>query len=289
MLALGVFAAVFIALTVGSYTRESATVDEPQHLTAGYTALRLRDYRIDPEHPPFLRMWAALPLLAMPDVQLDTNTFSWGAELGLGLQPPVPLPTQQCRPFNVYRARFMTVVLGIVLGVLVFFWAQELFNFWTAVTILALYSLEPNILAHSRLVTTDLGVTCFILGTLYFLWRLTRMFSLGNAAGLAVFFSLAQISKFSALTLGPIVLAVLFLHALCGGAWQYRFGNRGVFGSFGRKTLVIVAVVLALAVTSMWRCGRSTAFTTDRQSQTVILRSCKITPGIFESCRLFLP
>ena len=50
------FAAVFMALTVGSYTQKPAIVDEPQHLTAGYTALRLRDYRIDPEHPPFLRL-----------------------------------------------------------------------------------------------------------------------------------------------------------------------------------------------------------------------------------------
>ena len=62
-LVLCVFAVVFIALTVGSYTQKSATADEPQHLTAGYTALRLHDYRIDPEHPPFLRMLAALPLL----------------------------------------------------------------------------------------------------------------------------------------------------------------------------------------------------------------------------------
>src|SRR5258707_10999132 len=76
-LVLCVFIVVFIALTVGSYTQKSATADEPQHLTAGYTALRLGDYRIDPEHPPFLRLWAALPLLAMSDVRLDTNTTSW--------------------------------------------------------------------------------------------------------------------------------------------------------------------------------------------------------------------
>ena len=55
-----IFAAAFITLTVSSYVQKSATADEPTHLTAGYTALKLGDYRIDPEHPPFLRMWAAL-------------------------------------------------------------------------------------------------------------------------------------------------------------------------------------------------------------------------------------
>jgi hypothetical protein len=131
------FAAIFIALTVGSYTQESATVDEPQHLTAGYTALRLGDYRIDPEHPPFLRLWAAMPLLVMRNVQFDTNTLAW--------------QTADAWPFShnflygindadrlLYRARFMTAVLGVILGVLVFCWAEELFGVWTASAVLAL-------------------------------------------------------------------------------------------------------------------------------------------------------
>jgi hypothetical protein len=244
-----VFAVVFIALTVGSYTQKSATADEPQHLTAGYTALRLHDYRIDPEHPPFLRMWAALPLLAMPDVRLDTNTVSW--------------QTGQDWPFShhflyelndadrlLYRARFMTVVLGIALGLLIFSWAHELFGFWTAATVLALYCLEPNILAHSGLVTTDLGVTCFIFGALYFLWRLTRRFTCGNAAGLAVFFALAQVSKFSALVLGPIVMVLFLVHVLRKSAWPYQFGSRGELRSLRPKLLAMIAVILLLAVAS---------------------------------------
>src|ERR1700682_2753463 len=67
------FAAVFVVLDVASYTRESATWDEPIHVTSGYVALARHDYRIDPEHPPFLRMWAALPLLAIQGIKLDTT------------------------------------------------------------------------------------------------------------------------------------------------------------------------------------------------------------------------
>ena len=66
------FAAVFVALDVGSYTQKSATWDEPLHVTSGYVALARHDYRIDPEHPPFLRMWAALPLMAIQGIKLDT-------------------------------------------------------------------------------------------------------------------------------------------------------------------------------------------------------------------------
>lgn len=248
-LVLCVFAAVFITLTVGSYTRQSATSDEPIHLAAGYTALRLHDYRVDQEHPPFLRMWAALPLLMLPDVQLGTNDISWRTGHDWDFSHHFLYEINDADRL-LYRARFMTVVLGIVLGVLLFCWGRELFGFWTATAVLALYCLEPNILAHSGLVTTDLGVTCFIFGALYFLWRLTRRFTCGNAAGLAAFFALAQVSKFSALILGPIVVVLLLVHVLCGGAWSYRFGNQGEFRSLRQKTLAMIVVIGLLAITS---------------------------------------
>ncbi len=243
------FAAVFIALTVGSYTQKSATVDEPQHLTAGYTALRLHDYRIDPEHPPFLRLWAALPLLVMNHVQFDTNTVAWqtGDEWGFSHHFLYELNDADRM---LYRARFMTVILGIILGVLVFCWAEELFGFWTASAVLALYCVEPNVLAHSSLVTTDLGVTCFIFGAIYFLWRLARSFTFGNVAGLVVFFVLAQISKFSALLLGPIVLALLVVRVCGGGAWRCRFVRGGALGSFDAKAIAGLVLVLVLALSS---------------------------------------
>ena len=61
---LGAFAIAFASLTVSSYVGKSATADEPINLTAGYTMLKLKDYRIHPDNMPLLRMWAALPLLA---------------------------------------------------------------------------------------------------------------------------------------------------------------------------------------------------------------------------------
>ena len=76
-LVLVVFAAVFLALSVGSYREESATVDEPQHLTAGYIGLKLADYRMGAEHPPFLRMWAALPLIMASDIKVAADSPYW--------------------------------------------------------------------------------------------------------------------------------------------------------------------------------------------------------------------
>src|SRR5437764_1032256 len=57
--------AAFTALAVGDLLTTSPTSDETAHLAAGYSYLVTHDYRINPEHPPLAKMFAALPLLGM--------------------------------------------------------------------------------------------------------------------------------------------------------------------------------------------------------------------------------
>jgi hypothetical protein len=246
---LGAFAMAFTALTIGSYTQKSATVDEPQHLTAGYTALRLHDYRIDQEHPPFLRLWAALPLLAMRDIRIDTNSAAWSDANEWAFSHHFLYELNDADRL-LYRARFMMVVLGMVLGILLFCWARELFGFWTATSVLALYCVEPNVLAHSSLVTTDLGMACFSFGAFYFLWRMTRNLTCANGIATAGFFALAQVSKFSALILGPIAVALLAAHSLRAAPWPCSLLPAGELRSRRSKLLASAAVVAILVLTS---------------------------------------
>src|SRR5262245_17075985 len=70
-LVLVAFALVFTGLCVKSYRQKSATWDEPQHALRGILGWR-GDHRMDPEHPPFLRLWAALPVAFDKTVNLDT-------------------------------------------------------------------------------------------------------------------------------------------------------------------------------------------------------------------------
>jgi hypothetical protein len=55
----------FITLALSFMRSATPTFDETTHLPAGYTYLRSADYRLNPEHPPLAKKWAALPLLAM--------------------------------------------------------------------------------------------------------------------------------------------------------------------------------------------------------------------------------
>jgi hypothetical protein len=242
------FALLFAFLTVSSYVRKSATWDEPQQIVSGYAALELGDYRLDPEHPPFLRLWAALPLLFM-DLHLDLESEAWEAGDAYVLAHEFMYRDNDADAV-IGRARFMIVLLGIGLGFLLFFWARELFGFWPALGVLALYAVEPNVLAHARLVTTDFGVTCFAFGAIYFLWRTTRRFSLPGLLGAAVFTGLAVVSKYSALIFVPVVLVLLGTRVWRGSWPGTRFGD-DLAGRAKRAATIAVALALA-AYLAIW-------------------------------------
>jgi hypothetical protein len=215
---LAMFAAAFLALAVGSYTQTSATWDEPQHLTGGYLALTRGDYRLDPEHPPLVRLFAALPLLGQAVVETTaidrTRPIEWVAAGQLRFAHRF-LYRDNDADRLLYRARFMVALLGVLLGVFVFGWAYEWLGYWPAVMALVFYTLEPNMLAHASLVTSDFGVTSFLFGAVYALWRAWRAPSGRNLAFLTVCTVCAVLSKFSGLILLPVIavlLAIAVIH-----------------------------------------------------------------------------
>jgi hypothetical protein len=58
------------------------TIDEPVHLLGGYSYLKWRDFRVNPEHPPLVKMWAALPLLWMNVHDPRPANALWGEIAG---------------------------------------------------------------------------------------------------------------------------------------------------------------------------------------------------------------
>lgn len=252
---LPVFTVIFITLTVASYTRESATWDEPQHVLAGYAALKHGDYRVDPEHPPLLRLWAAAPLMLRNNIRLPTEFLPTRIDDQWTLANQFAFVHATMYRLNdadsiLYPARFMIVLLGIGLGILLFFWARELFGFGVAVAVLVLYLCEPNLSAHARLVTTDFGVTALMFGAVYFLWRCARALTPANLVGLAAFFALAQASKFTALLLGPICVILLAARICRREPWTCRLGSSRQL-SRRQAAGAVGGIVLLLAVASV--------------------------------------
>ena len=105
----------------------------------------------------------------------------------------------------LFWGRMGILPLGVLLAILVLAWAIELWGPWGGLLSLGLVCLDPNLVAHSGLVTTDVGITTFLFGAVYFLWRTCDRIAGWNLAGLLACFGLAFVSKFSSVLLVPSV------------------------------------------------------------------------------------
>ncbi len=206
--------ALFAIFVLTDIATTSPTYDEPAHLVAGVSYLTTGDFRLNPEHPPLLKMIAAAPVLLMR-IAFPGNASvreAWAmsvvnvnAEWSVGRHW-----FTSDAPF--FRARVMILMLGIALGALIFLWSKELWGAWGGAISAALFALDPNFIAHSGLVTTDVGVSLLMFAAVYFFWRWHQRPALANAIAFVIAFALAQIAKFSAIVLVPIVIVLALRH-----------------------------------------------------------------------------
>ena len=198
-----------------SISRKSITNDEIVHIPAGYYHLVAGKFQLNNEHPPLVKMWAALPLLfiqpneAAPSPGEVTGNFS--EETWKYLDQFWPNNKDNFAAISFWT-RAMMILITLGLGVLIFVYARSLFGGRAAVLAVALYTLEPTVLGHGRLVHTDLP-SAFVFLLFFFVLRYylsgrtpRRALLLGLVSGLAL------VVKFSMIVLLP-VLACLALAA----------------------------------------------------------------------------
>ena len=201
---------VLIAELVISVKHQSLSWDEGDHIFAGYESWKKADFGFNPEHPPLVKELATLPLLAMhlkaPTPKglpfFKDEAYFEGRDLiydNGGIETANKI---------IFRARMFAAVLCVLMALLVYLAAFEIFGPLAALFSLALIVFEPNLIAHGAYVTTDMGITCFMFATIYALYRYreqpsrNRLLVLGLATGLAL------ASKHSAVLLLPVTLAL---------------------------------------------------------------------------------
>ena len=148
--------------TLWSTSLDSFTIDEPYHIAAGATYLRRGDFRINPEHPPLVKLVAAL---AEPASVLHVAPFT---PLNDKFQERVYTQTAVFKDSDYHRvqrhARFALIALNtILLGVLTLL-LRRVFSPAVAVFALLLLALDPTVSAHMPVVMTDLPLA--LIGTI---------------------------------------------------------------------------------------------------------------------------
>jgi 4-amino-4-deoxy-L-arabinose transferase-like glycosyltransferase len=238
-----------------SLAGDSATFDETAHLGAAVSYAETGDFRLNPEHPPLAKWVAALPLAVARRGGGAYDTAAWtGAPVGGGdprrshasqwqfgfdlLNGPKSAPPRNPAA-RLVPARCAILVLGLLLVLCVYAWSRELHGPAAGLLALALAATSPTILAHARLVTTDLPAALGFTATMWLTWRWLRAPSLLRAASAGGALAAALLFKFSCLILAPVVL-VLALAAVVTRRVALRQAAAGA------------AVIAAIAYAGLW-------------------------------------
>src|SRR6516162_5979414 len=67
----------FFAQGIYFISANSQTFDEAVYLTGGYSYLATGDFRLNPEHPPFIKQLCALPVYLWYRVPFEPNPSLW--------------------------------------------------------------------------------------------------------------------------------------------------------------------------------------------------------------------
>ncbi|MSR65661.1 MAG: phospholipid carrier-dependent glycosyltransferase [Verrucomicrobiae bacterium] len=153
----------------------------------------------------------------------------------------------------VFAARMMISLLGLLLALLVYAWARELFGTAGGLLALALACFDPNFIAHSAVVTTDIGVTAFMFGAVYFFWRTCRRLNVVNVGLAGLFCGLALASKSSAVFLVLFLVPLGLIRVFNRNEWPSRFPIKlqVVLNRFAAVVAVGLATAL-IAYTVLW-------------------------------------
>jgi hypothetical protein len=194
-------------LALSSAAGDSINFDEMADLTAGVSHLLTGDYRLSPAHPPLSKMWSALPLLLTDQQWITGETPGWreGQTFQVGR---VWLGELNDGERLVLLARCMSIALLLATCFCIYVMARSLFGQSAALLALALAVLSPSLLAHGRLVTTDLPLTLGAAVTLLAYARLLERFTAGRLVAASVALAATSLIKFSWVLIVPAVVVM---------------------------------------------------------------------------------
>ena len=211
-LAAAALLAAFVLQSVLALPQLTPSFDEHSHLPAGYTYWKTRDLRLNPQHPPLVKLLAAAPLLALQP-RVDWTDPSWAAANEWRFGHVFFYEWGNDLDRMLLWARLPIVGLALLLGLCVFRWSSERFGLKGGLLSLLLYAFCPTVIAHSRFVTMDVALAAFLTFALYHLWRYTQGGRRSDLVLCAVSLGLALATKFSAPVIVPVVIAFVVLKA----------------------------------------------------------------------------
>jgi len=192
--------------------RKSITTDEIVLIPAAYYYYVDADVNLIGQHPPVCKLLAGLPLLFIQPNEWKPEKFD-----------PAGRPDQNEWEYVMhfwrdnrvqfeaisFWSRVPMVALTLALGALLFFFTRDLLGPRVALLAVGLFAVEPTILAHGRVVQTDIPAAFGLLLTVYAIWRYIRAPGWKHACFLGTAAAVALLAKYSMLVVVPVIFATI--------------------------------------------------------------------------------
>ena len=230
-------ALLFVLLAAGSASRKSLTWDEPTFIASGYTYLDRGDFRLNSEAPPLLQELVALPLWLGDFVAPDYEHPAWENRAQVDFARIFVIRNRDRLENFTFWARLPIWILGGCLVIAGGAFCAQVAGPAAGITCAFLIALSPNLLAHGRLATTDLGCAALMFCSVWCFLMAVEKNRPGDWGIAGIVTGLALLSKFTALLLGPayIVFAI----------YEWRSGRRTA-AELIRGMAILGAIVIVL-------------------------------------------
>jgi len=229
-------------------SRKSITADEVVHIPAGYYHLVFGDFQYLNPHPPATMMLGALPLLFIQPNEIPENALQKARLEGnydfllaehFGAEHFWATNNSSFQSI-CFWTRLPAIAITVLLGVVIFYFARRLFGEVAAVISVGLFTLEPTVLAHGRVLHTDVPSALGLLVFCFALYVYMSRPSLHHALWLGAATGLAPLTKFSMVALAPLVV----LGALALVVFAPRLGLSRRAGLAHVAVVVLVALLI---------------------------------------------
>lgn len=234
--------AIFFILVLTSVSTKSPICDEASHhIAAGYSFVKLHDFRMNPSAPPILRILIGLPLLQL-NLNIPIDHSSWLTINSSDFSYQFLFVYNKIADRIVFLSRLPMIMLSAMLGFFIFLWARILYGYRAGLFALFLYVFSPTMLGNAGLAMLDMGSSLFIFVATFQFWRYLKDKSALNLALSGVALGLALSSKHTAL----ILFVLFFVFVLIDIIMRRKKEDASFFGAMARFLYIIFTAFFVL-------------------------------------------
>lgn len=208
-------ALTFALLGIAARNHWACTYDEGFHLARGMGRLLKSDSRLSYYHPPLQNLTCAyFANLAYGDKIRFPVSSGWQTGDIQRFATEFAFSNKEIFPGLVRASRWGSMIFGLILCTTGVYWSFRAGGLLAAWIAAFGFACNPNILTHSHLTTTDMGVTAIVFAASFCAWLYARSGRLNLLMICGGLFALSSLLKFTGL-IWTVAFLMLSLPAFC--------------------------------------------------------------------------